>query len=44
MSRYVFITFVFYPVHVLQQDVMSLVLRLARIAAAKGHLIEIAES
>jgi hypothetical protein len=44
MSRYVFIVFVFYSVHVLQQDVMSLVLRLARIAAAKGHLIDIAES
>jgi hypothetical protein len=44
MSRYVFIMFVFYHVHVLQQDVMSLVLRMARIAAANGHLIEIAES
>ena len=43
-SRYVFILFVFYPVHILQQDVMSLVSRLARIAAANGHLIEIAES
>jgi hypothetical protein len=44
MSRYVFIVFVSYPVHVLQQDVMSLVLRLTRIVAAKGHLIDIAES
>jgi hypothetical protein len=42
--RYVLIAFVFYPAHVLQQDVMSLVWRLTRIAAAKGHLIDISES